>query len=233
VSALYLYAVLGEAPAGALGTGLAGERLRLVAGGGVFAAAGDVEAPPSPTPEAVRAHDAVVRHLVALADAVLPARFGTVASDDAALSERLTRAGDGLREALRRVAGREQMILRVYDAATPREASGAPAREDAGAAAAGGPGTRYLAERVRAQRVSAQAHELGPIRAALDRFVSAERVERHETPPLRASVYHLVPRGAAASYTAAVEEAASALAGVRVTVSGPWAPYAFAPDALG
>jgi hypothetical protein len=30
-----------------------------------------------------------------------------------------------------------------------------------------------------------------------------------------------------------VERAARDLPGVRVTVSGPWAPYAFAPESLG
>jgi hypothetical protein len=96
-----------------------------------------------------------------------------------------------------------------------------------------GPGARYLAERAVAQRTAADVQELTPIRAVLDRYVVAERVERHQTPPLVASVYHLLARGTAAAYTAAVEDAARDLRGIRVTVSGPWAAYAFAPDALG
>ena len=71
-----------------------------------------------------------------------------------------------------------------------------------------------------------------PLRPVLDRFVTTERVDRHDAPPLVASVYHLLSRGEADAYTEAVERAASALHDVRITVSGPWAPYAFAPDAL-
>jgi hypothetical protein len=139
------------------------------------------------------------------------------------------------------------MILRVFrDAAAARGSRQAPARPgarrartrrqgDAGEARSGttaGPGTRYLAERTRARHAAAEVPELAPLRPVLERFVTAERVERHDAPPLVASVFHLVPRGDAAAYTDAVEAAAGALRDVRISVSGPWAPYAFAPDAL-
>jgi hypothetical protein len=42
-----------------------------------------------------------------------------------------------------------------------------------------------------------------------------------------ASIYHLVPRGSADRYESAIEEAARN-AGVRMILSGPWPPYAFA-----
>jgi hypothetical protein len=227
VSALYLYAVLGAAPAGPLGAGLADEPLRLVRCGPIVATAGEMTVSPALTPAALRGHDAVVRRLAALADAILPARFGALATGEADLCARLTQGADGLREALVRVAGREQMILRV-SRASPGTA--VPPTEEL-AAAPGGPGARYLAERARAQRSAEDA--LAPLRPVLDRFVTAERVERHETPPLVASVYHLLARGSAPAYTAAVERAVRALPEIRVTVSGPWAPYAFAPESLG
>jgi hypothetical protein len=228
VSALYLYAVLGAAPAPPLGEGMAGEPLRLVACAGVVAVAGAMAEAPALTPGSLRGHDAVVRRLAAVADAILPARFGTLAAGDADLCERLVGAGDSLRAALARVAGCEQMILRIYRDGVPEVA--APAAPDP---AAPGPGTRYLAARARARRDAADAGELAPIRPVLDRFIAAERVERHATPPLVASVYHLLARGRAPAYTAAVEAAGRTLPGVRLRVSGPWAPYAFAPPALG
>ena len=228
MSPLYLYAVLGAAPGRPLGAGLADEPLRLVRCADVVAAAGEMEAPPVLTPDALRGHDAVVRRLAEIADAILPARCGAVAADEPDLCARLAGAGDGLRDALARVAGREQMILRVYR--TSSETPAPPAETPI--AAPGGPGARYLAERARAHR-SAGGDELAPIRPVLDRFVAAERVERHHTPPLVASVYHLVARGGASAYAAAVERAARDLPDVRVTVSGPWAPYAFAPESLG
>ena len=228
MSPLYLYAVLDAPPRGALGVGMTGEPLRIVRCADVVAAAGEMASAPALDPAALRGHDTVVRRLADAADAVLPARFGALAPTDAELCERLARAGGGLREALARVAGREQMILRVYGAsADGRDVSSAPlAPEGSGA------GTRYLAERARVHRAAAEVRELAPLRATLDRFVAAERVERHDTPPLVASVYHLLARGSAAAYTEAVQRAASELSGMRVTVSGPWAPYAFAPEVL-
>ena len=83
--------------------------------------------------------------------------------------------------------------------------------------------------------------EIGPLRAALEPLVRAERGQRHPARPgpepgpaetLLASVYHLIDRGRAADYRALVEAGGSALAPRRVTVSGPFAPYAFAPEDL-
>jgi hypothetical protein len=247
VSPLYLYAVLGARPARPLGAGVLGEPLRLIDCGGVFAAAGEVGAAPPLAPDTLRGHDAIVRRLADVADAVLPARFGALATNDAQLCEQLTRAGEVLREALTRVAGREQMILRVYVERTGSRASRArsgvesadpptdraPERAGEAREPASSIGATYLAERARAQREAADVREIAPLRPVLDRFVSAERVERHDTRPLIASVYHLVARGTGAAYAAAVQDAAKGLPGVRVTVSGPWAPYAFAPDSLG
>lgn len=232
MSARYLYAILGGPPASPPGAGMRGEPLRIVECGGVWAAAGEMDDAPTATPETLRGHDAVVRRLATLTDAVLPARFGALASDDRDLCERIARAPGAVREALARVAGREQMILRVY-AAAPATAPAPDAAPRATAAAGdAGPGTRYLAARAEVRRAAADVAELAPLRAVFARFVADERIERHDTPPLMASVYHLVPRGAARDYQAAVEEAARPLPDVRVTVTGPWAAYAFAPEAL-
>jgi hypothetical protein len=230
VSPLYLYAVLGAAPAGALGTGLAGEPLRLVECDGFVAAAGEMAEAPALAPDVLRGHDTVVRRLAANVDAVLPARFGATARDVGELRDQLARAGDALREALARVAGREQMILRVYAEAASRPRVREAPLDDAADPA--GPGASYLRARARTQRTAGAIDELAPIRPVLDRLVVAERVERHDTPPLLASVYHLVRRGEATTYRESVERAGRDLEGVRLTVSGPWAPYAFAPETL-
>jgi hypothetical protein len=213
---------------------MADEPLRLLGcGDGLLAAVGEIPAAPAIAPETLRAHDAVVRRLAGIADAVLPARFGMLARDEAALRARLAPAARGLGEALARVAGQEQMILRVFrDVPAEAVAPAVPARADDAHDATRGPGARYLTARARASREAAEIPELAALRPVLERLVTAERVERHDAPPLVASVYHLLPRGRAAAYTAAVEEGAALLPGVRVSVSGPWAPYAFAPDAL-
>jgi hypothetical protein len=48
-----------------------------------------------------------------------------------------------------------------------------------------------------------------------------------ETRASIATVYHLVPRASAEAYRRALARHA-ADAGVRVVISGPWPPYAFA-----
>jgi hypothetical protein len=225
VSPRYLYALLDAEPAAPIGVGLAGEPLQIIGCAGIYAATGDMREAPTATPDALRGHDAVVRRLATLADAVLPARFGTLATDEGDLRERLARTSGSWPAALARVAGREQMILRVYSR------SPAPGREETPPpVAGGGPGAAYLAERARRLRAATDIAELESLRDVLVRFVIEERLERHDTPPLVASAYHLIARGQASEYTAAVEQAAAAVEGMRVRVSGPWAPYAFAPD---
>jgi hypothetical protein len=225
MSRLYVYAIVGGAPPAPLGAGLAGEPLTLVVEGDLVAVVGEVGETPRATSDTVRAHDAVVRRMAALAEAILPARFGTV-HDAPALAEWLA-AAVGLDEALRLVAGREQMTLHVFqDAPTAGEAEAA----DEGAEEAGlGPGARYLAGRQRHWRHREQLPELEPLRPRLDALVTAERVELRATPPLRASVYHLIERGRSAEYRETVEANLDLVVGVRLRVSGPWAPYAFAP----
>jgi len=225
MTSLYVYAVLAQRPRKQIaGVGVARERLRVGRYGCLFAVVGAVRAVPTVSPRAVRAHDAVVRRVMVSADAVLPVRFGTVFHGRAALARSLAERESALCEALRLVEAREQMTLRVYgDAAdvTPgeREIAGAPAHP------VGGAGTRYLARRALANHVPA----LTRLRPFLGALVVAERAERHGKPPLLASAYHLIPRGASDEYRAALARAEPALAPLRVRVSGPWPAYAFTP----
>ena len=221
---VYLYAVMGARPRSACGSGICAEPLRLVAVGDFVALVGDVPATPEITAMTLRAQDAVLRRLAAEVDAVLPARFGTLLYDDAALTDALARRRGPLAEALGRVAGCEQMTVRVWgDGAAP-----APA---AGGESGGGPGTRYLTDRRRAHAVAHSVPELEPLRQRLGDLVRAERVERHDRPPLLATVQHLVPRGAGGRYVAVVDGCRAGLRPCRVSVSGPWLPYAFGEDA--
>ena len=202
-----LYAIAQGAPpdlAGALG-----ERLRVIARSGMELVCG--EPPPQLSPEALRAYEAAVRRIADGSEACLPARFGASASSEEELEELVEKRAPDLLDALRLVRGREQMTLRVLGAQQP-------------AASSAGPGTRYLLERRRASRVP----ELDPLRSALSDLIRAEQVEPHAQPGLLASVYHLIDRGNAEGYRRRIES--SALLGVRVTVSGPWPAWSFAPE---
>jgi hypothetical protein len=207
-----LYAIVSEAPAGI--SGAAGEPLRALRAGELIALVGDARS--EVTPESLRAYDAAVRRIASAVDACLPARFGASARDEDALLRELGDREADLREALALVHGREQMTLRVQG---PQRAPGAEPPSSGG-----GPGTRYLEERRRAR----SAPELGPLREALRELVRAEKLER--TPGLLASVYHLIDRGTAAAYARIAT--ATPLDPLRVTVSGPWPAWSFAPEVL-
>jgi hypothetical protein len=222
----YVYALLAEPPRGDAGAGLGAEPLRFVPIDGVLAAVGDMASPPPVSATTLRAHDAVVRRLAAAVDAILPVRFGTLLDGETALADAIAGRASRLREALALVAGREQMTLRVFGEPAPTD-DRAPA-----VASELGPGARYLEGRRRQARRDADVPELAPLRPHLAGLVRAEQAQRHDAPPLLASVYHLVDRGRAAAYVGAVAAGADALAPTRAIASGPWPPYAFAPEPL-
>jgi len=229
MSRLYLYAIVGQTPTAPLGLGLRDEPLSLLSGGDVVAVVGEMDEPPAATSHAVLGHDAVVRRLADVSEAILPARFGTV-QEPPALVDWLASAAAGLEDALRLVAGREQMTLHVFKDDAP-VAAGAAQETGVGAGEPPpvGPGARYLAARRRHWQQKESLPELEPLRPQLDSLVVAERVEHRATPPFRASIYHLIERGRSAAYREAVETHRELVGGVRLRVSGPWAPYAFAP----
>ena len=238
MSPLYLYAVVGEGPAGALPSGIAGEPLRLLACEGLLAAVGEMAEGPPLEAEALRGHDAAVRALAGEAG-VLPARFGSVLRDEDELRRVLGPRAAALRVALERVRGCEQMTLRLawsgLSGSNERtEPEPEPETEtDTETGTGEGPGTRYLARR-RAEQEGARAiPEVGRILDAVADLVRDERLESHRRPPLIASAYHLVPREAVAAYRARLDSASAGEKGLHVTVSGPWPPYAFAPGDLG
>jgi hypothetical protein len=220
VSVLYLYALVGDRPRRAPGRGLRREPLSILAVRGFHVVAGRMPAAPAATATALRRHDATVRRIAATVDAVLPMRFGSAVPDEAAAARLLGPRAIELAGRLAHVRDHEQMTVRVFGEVAPR----APRRLRGPRR---GPGARYLAARRRIHGVP----ELDPIRPLLDGLVADERVQRHATPPLLASVYHLIPRGRRAQYRARLARAAAGLAPLRLTVSGPWPPYAFGADA--
>jgi hypothetical protein len=200
---MILYAIVdGEAP---LDGGL-----RLVSCGEVRVVVGDSDPGPA-TPQALAAHDAVVRRLAERFEAILPVRFGERVEDEAGLAKLLEPRAARLAEALETVRGCAQMTLRVFGEPGPIEEPDQ-----------GGPGTRYLEARRRAQTLP----EIAPLLDALRPLVQDERTLRHDQGAYFGTAYHLVRRKDVAAYLDLVEKIRTDR---RVTVSGPWAPYAFAP----
>lgn len=212
-SGLYLYAIVGKRPGGALGNGMGGGALSVVRAGGAHIVV-ERASPPEPTPRAVRAHDRIVKRIAAATPAVLPFRFGSIVASGAAARAMLDPVAEAVANALELVADCVQYTHRVYGEA----AVGADPDESSG------PGARWLGVRLRARRVP----EIAAVTEATASHVRASRAERHDRGPLLASVYHLVPAKEARAYRAALRRATRDLARVDVKTSGPWPPYAFA-----
>jgi hypothetical protein len=192
------------------GESLVEEGLRLVRCGEVGAVVAD-SGPVPVTPEALAAHDAVVRRLADRFEALLPVRFGEKVRDEADLAKLLIPRAPKLSEALERVRGCAQMTLRVFGDPEPAQEPGQ-----------GGPGTRYLEARRRARSLP----EIAPLLDALQPLLRADRTERREQGALLGTAYHLVRREDVPAYLSIVRGVET---GRRVAISGPWPPYAFAP----
>jgi hypothetical protein len=221
VSWLYPYALLDGAPALPPTSGIAGEPVEILHEGSWIVAAGTLAERPLSDEAHWRVHDRVVRRLASAAEALLPFRFGSAVESLSALIARLEPHELRVREALALVRCGEQMTLRVFGEAAVAAADPALERE-----LVDRPGTRYLEARRRAQTVAG----LEPLTRETSRFVRAERVERQGPAPLVASVYHLVRRADRESYLAAARGAMVLMSPLRVSISGPWPPYAFVPE---
>lgn len=171
---------------------------------------------PHPTADVLRDQHRIVARLAERSDAILPARFGTWV-DETALRKVITGHTGTITRALAAVRGRQQMTVRVF---------GAP---DVIAPAAGRPasGTAFLESR--RARVHAVPADVATIRTVLGGLVADERVEAGG-PGLRLTVFHLVPAALVGTYREKASELVSGLAPHDVRISGPWPPFAFAPD---
>ena len=219
---LCVYALTTQAPRALRLRGLERELLRVVTMGRVSAIVGELRRAPGNTYERLTLYDAVMHRLSDRYAAILPVRFGTCLTRDE-LEGILRERQQSFRRALRHVRGRVQMIVRVVDRGPDKvRATSVSDRAESVARALSGSrksGVEYL--RRRAAEATAPAFD--PIRDAVRRWVRDERIETRDR---IASVYHLIPRGAAEAYrTAAVTRANEV--GLRATISGPFPPYAF------
>jgi hypothetical protein len=156
-------------------------------------------------------------HISTYVDDLLPARFGAFV-DDRDLEEILAIRREVIQEALDLVHGRVQMTIRI------RESAPAAGRPDVAGSAAAMSGTAYLEAR-RAAAVHTVPPGAASMTAAVRHLVAAERSENGQG-RAGASIYHLIERRHASQYRAALSSVESPV----ITVSGPWPPFAFAPD---
>ncbi len=204
---------------------VAGHRIDFVDADGVFAAIERRSAPPTVSEVELRSQHDVVNAISDRVEALLPVRFGTWI-DKHELTNMVGRQKAAIVDALQLVRGRVQMTIRFL---SPQPDA---VRDRSGERAASG--TEYL----QARRVAElwMPEEAAALRNAVRDFVVAERVsggtERGAISaiPARlgsvASLYHLISRDRVPTYRAATQPLECA----TVVVSGPWPPFAFAPD---
>ena len=228
---IYVYALVDAARPFRGIAGVRGEPLRIVCGDRVGAIVGELARRPAPSTMNLRRYAAIVESIATRAPAILPARFGTTFDDTAELMVVLRSRSAAIHQRLQAVRGRAQMTIRLVSESESRDAS-LPSRSRAAGRARvrlehkATQGTRYLQQRLEIARAAREIPELARIRPALRRFVKDERLERRGDV---VTIHHLVPRETAGRYREIVERAAER-SGMRLAVSGPWAPYAFADN---
>ncbi|MET9961704.1 GvpL/GvpF family gas vesicle protein [Streptomyces sp. NPDC006326] len=187
-----------------------------------------------------RAHHDVVQALSAHAT-VLPLRMATVYQDDDRARRALAEQQPVLAARLARLTAHTEFGVKIYLAHAGAPTDSGPAAE-AGTDTPESPGKAYLRRR-RAQHNALEAmygraqEAAATIEATASRYAT-QRV-RHPaqsgalTGPAENVLNdaYLVPDEHAHLFRAAIEEVAGDFDGVRVEVTGPWAPYSFAMPA--
>lgn len=185
-----------------------------------------------------RAHHTVIEALAAHTT-VLPLRLATVYRDDERVQAVLHEEAEVFTQALRRLAGHLEWGVKIY-VEPPSETEAADGAGTTGGTDGLTAGRAYLRAR-RAQR-HARDDSYQAAREAADRVEAIGRElaagharHRVQQGQLAAGTgenvvndAYLVARTEAEHFRDRVREAAQDLPGVRIDVTGPWAPYSFA-----
>lgn len=186
----------------------------------------------------VRSHHGVVAGLVAAGTAVLPLRLATVYPDEHSARQALDTRRDYFLSLLARLTGHVELGVKIYadpDLAPP----GTTPASAHGTASGLGVGRAYQAIRRRRQRRSEEAwHAVTRGAARLTETAGVLSVDRVSHTPERTGPAgngttlgndaYLVPRDRADAFRTGVLAVARGIPGLRVEVTGPWAPYSFA-----
>ena len=190
-----------------------GRRIDSLEVDGIFVIAERRDTAPALTEhELQRQHDIVLR-IAAAVPAVIPARFGSLV-DEAELSAILRARQDVIKTTLDHVRDNVQMTLRM-SAEKPQPPVTAPASSVTG--------RDYLSRRRDALFPAVPAYAEPALREVKP-YVRDVRTKRSERGDL--TLYHLIRRADVDDY----HQALSSVATPGIVASGPFAPFAFAPD---
>jgi len=229
----YVFALVDAVPKGTPGKGLTGNlSLRAVPGGfAVVERRADV---PPMAFGTLQKHQAVVARLCEHVPAILPVRFGTLLEGEE-IEEVLQERDGEIAEAFSVVRRRVQFTWRrtkdtkeakdTKERRTKEHRTKEQVRDPRGEAETG---TEYLLRAARANNPTPPP-AFRALRSKVAPLVAAERYQPAAA-QLPASLYHLVDRSAIERYEVIGEAIAHASPGL--TMSGPFPPFAFAPDIL-
>ncbi|HEV7930864.1 MAG TPA: GvpL/GvpF family gas vesicle protein [Actinomadura sp.] len=184
-----------------------------------------------------RAHHAVIDDAAASA-VILPLRLVTIYRDDQRVRDVLRERNEEFARALDRITGRTEWGVKGY--ADPQELMRSDAT--AGDTAGGRPGTSYLlrrrAERHSEEEARSEATDCAErIDTALRDLAAARCLHPPQDPQLSGhqgwmilNAAYLVDDTRAEDFRAAVASLADLRPGIRLQLTGPWAPYSFATE---
>jgi hypothetical protein len=230
--------------------GVTGEPVRIVEHAGLSAIVGSVDPrrfgnePAQATVEDLRALEGILRahhrviQVAAGAAPVVPLRLGTVCGGDERVQELLEDRRADFETTLARVTGRTEWGVKVHVDPAVLAAATSTTTADAGAPDAG-PGTRYLRRRREEERSRRQASDRAgaiaeEVHAALSEVAVASqshvpqdaRISGHRGWMVLNGAY-LVDDSRYDEFAAVVRRFHDPRHGVRLELTGPWAPYSF------
>jgi alkylhydroperoxidase/carboxymuconolactone decarboxylase family protein YurZ len=209
--------------------GIDGLLVRAVDLGGVGAWVSDTPvAAMVPTPERARRHDQVVRAALER-ETPLPARFGQIVTDEAALADAVSSRRAAFEAALERVAGTVEMTVRVLAAGAAEAASGSSVSESGKGTMTGRDYLERVAAAQRQERNLLAEQEIVRVRvsSAVQALVRAELFRGAAPGSSMTTISHLVSRENIDAYRSALLVLRNEERALAIMVSGPWAPYSF------
>ena len=229
--AWYVFALVDQIPSGRIGKGLTDALSVRKMSGGFLVVERRADVPPIEF-GSLRKHQDVVARLAGVVPAILPVRFGTLLEAEH-LEEALQERDEEIAEAFDLVRGRAQFTWRAAG-----RGSGIGGRGSGiGGRGSGGGGRGPAVPKSGAAYLRAAARAANPpppaafraLRTKLSPMIAGQRYQP-ATAAIPEALYHLVAKKHLARYAAA----AAALAKTRsaLTVSGPFPPFAFAPELL-
>jgi len=224
----YVFALVDAVPKGTPGKGLTGNLSLREVPGGLAVVERRADVPPMEF-GTLQKHQAVVARLCERVPAILPVRFGTLLEGEE-IEEVLQERDGEIAEAFSVVRRRVQFTWRrTKDTKEAKETkeqrTKERVRDPRGEAETG---TEYLLRAARAKSPTPPP-AFRALRSKVAPLVAAERYQPAAA-QLPASLYHLVDRSAIERYEVIGEAIAHANPGLRM--SGPFPPFAFAPEIL-